>query len=313
MNKYFIITIDTEGDNLWNWHEGDYICTENAKFVPRFQKLCEKYEFIPVYLTNYEMISNQAFADYIAEKQNQGLCEVGMHLHAWSTPPQFVLERCMDNPGQPYLIEYDDDVMKEKIDTMTIAIEKATGKKPVSHRSGRWAMDDRYFKYLAERGYTVDCSVTPHISWMKAIGATLGSRGTDYSCCSEKPYYVEGLLEVPVSTRKYSGWIKPENLRIQEILRSFKHVFTEDVLWLRPTGRNLNKMLYLLERIEQSDDEYIMFMLHSSELMPGGSPTFIDENSIEVMYSDIEIVFQAAKKKGFKGISLRDYAAIYKR
>lgn len=48
----FIITIDTEGDNLWQNHK--YIATENVHFLPRFQTLCEKYLFKSVYLTNYE-------------------------------------------------------------------------------------------------------------------------------------------------------------------------------------------------------------------------------------------------------------------
>jgi hypothetical protein len=49
----FLITIDTEGDNLWQ--KNDSITTENAKYLPRFQAVCEKYGFKPVYLTNYEM------------------------------------------------------------------------------------------------------------------------------------------------------------------------------------------------------------------------------------------------------------------
>ncbi|MDR8263551.1 deacetylase, partial [Acinetobacter baumannii] len=51
-NPAFLITIDTEGDNLWQKH--DSITTENARYLPRFQQLCEKYGFKPVYLTNYE-------------------------------------------------------------------------------------------------------------------------------------------------------------------------------------------------------------------------------------------------------------------
>lgn len=35
----FLITIDTEGDNLWQNH--DRIATENTRFLPRFQALCE--------------------------------------------------------------------------------------------------------------------------------------------------------------------------------------------------------------------------------------------------------------------------------
>ena len=54
--KKFIITVDTEGDNLWGYKEGDTITTNNALYIPRFQELCENYGFKPVYLTNYEMI-----------------------------------------------------------------------------------------------------------------------------------------------------------------------------------------------------------------------------------------------------------------
>lgn len=39
--KYFIITVDTEGDNLWEYVAGKEIGTENAKFLQRFQTLCE--------------------------------------------------------------------------------------------------------------------------------------------------------------------------------------------------------------------------------------------------------------------------------
>lgn len=28
--KYFIVTVDTEGDNLWNYRMGDAITTENG-------------------------------------------------------------------------------------------------------------------------------------------------------------------------------------------------------------------------------------------------------------------------------------------
>ena len=41
---------------------------------------------------------------------------------------------------------------------------------------------------------------------------------------------------------------------------------------------------------EESD--YIMFMVHSSELMPAGSPGFRNEADIEQMYTEVEEVFQ---------------------
>ena len=50
-----------------------------------------------------------------------------------------------------------------------------------------------------------------------------------------------------------------------------------------------------------------MFMIHSSELMPGGSPNFKDEKSIEDLYNETEKLFKYAKSKGYIGITLREY------
>jgi hypothetical protein len=61
-NPAFLITIDTEGDNLWQKH--DSITTENARYLPRFQQLCEKYGFKPVYLTNYEMAIDPVYIEF---------------------------------------------------------------------------------------------------------------------------------------------------------------------------------------------------------------------------------------------------------
>lgn len=39
-------------------------------------------------------------------------------------------------------------------------------------------------------------------------------------------------------------------------------------------------MKYILQRVMDSDEEYAEFMIHSSELMPGGSPSFRTETNI---------------------------------
>ena len=63
---------------------------------------------------------------------------------------------------------------------------------------------------------------------------------------------------------------------------------------MRPTGRNRRFLLGLLEQAREQGWPYVEFMLHSSELMPGGSPTFRNEASIEKLYDDLEALFEAA-------------------
>ena len=43
MRPLFVVTIDTEGDDQWSWRHGRPITTHNARFLPRFQSLCERF------------------------------------------------------------------------------------------------------------------------------------------------------------------------------------------------------------------------------------------------------------------------------
>ena len=64
--------------------------------------------------------------------------------------------------------------------------------------------------------------------------------------------------------------------------------------WLQPTGRNLPQMLQILERALRENRRYVEFTLHSSEFMPGGSPTFRTDESIENLYRHLERLFSQA-------------------
>ncbi len=107
MKKSFIITIDTEGDNLWEYKDGQSIQTENSRYIPRFQELCEEYGFVPTYLINYEMANDDYLVDYINGKLFCDKCCIGTHLHAWNTPPIYELPYD-ETSGLPYLVEYPD-------------------------------------------------------------------------------------------------------------------------------------------------------------------------------------------------------------
>ncbi len=302
--KKFIITIDTEGDNLWDWKPGDKITTENTLYLSRFQNLSNKYGFKPVWLSNYEMLSDTRFVEFASKVENDKSGEIGMHLHAWSTPPDYDLP--VEKNGAPYLIEYPSDIMEEKIVSMTNIIKEHIGINPVSHRAGRWAMNDKYIELLLKYGYKVDCSVTPHIDWSDNDGQTKLSRGSDYSMFPEKPYIWNGIKEVPVTVKNTHRFFSPVHKSPKKYAGAAYRAFKGSVVWLRPTGNNLKEMLWLVDSVAQSDSDYIMFMLHSSEMMPGGSPTFKTNEAIEKMYSDVEAVFKKASSL-YEGITLREY------
>lgn len=305
--KHFIITIDTEGDNLWAWKQGDKITTKNVKYLQRFQNLCDQYGFQPVWLTNYEMILDQTYVDFITKVEESKTGELGMHLHAWNTPPAYKLN--VIQTGAPYLIEYPPDIMEEKIAVMTELLKKQTGIVPMTHRAGRWAMNDLYFKLLKKYGYHVDCSVTPHENWKSHEGSTETGAGSDYTKNSEEAYWIDEdktFLEVPVTIRHVNHFFLSEHRTLKSMAGSVKRAMLGENIWLRPGHSSEKQMQYLIDQIADSDSDYLMFMLHSSEFMPGGSPNFKTAESIEGLYVLLERLFTRIALQ-FQGITLRDY------
>jgi hypothetical protein len=315
--KPFFITIDTEGDNQWEYRleSGTPVTTENARFLPRFQDLCERFGFKPVYLTDWEMANDAFFADFARKTAKRGACEIGMHPHAWSVPPEYPLE-CTNKNAVPYLIEYPLNIMCEKLTNLLKLLENTFETEIISHRSGRWAMNSDYYDLLIENNVKIDCSVTPFVSWRTEIGCTAESCGSDYSASPTEPYMVfhsmdsraaEALLEMPVSIRKlriiHAG---PGKSGVRKLLSSAKGVILGRTMWLRPEADNLAQLLFLTDRITESSSSYLMFMLHSSELMPGGSPNFKTTESIEKLYSDLEILFKHISGR-CEGKTLREY------
>lgn len=241
-----------------------------------------------------------------------------MHLHAWDMPPSFELTD-NDSRFHPYLIEYPEKVMQQKISIMTELLENIFGVKMLSHRAGRWSFDERYANQLIECGYKVDCSVTPHVSWKNHRGDPKQCGGTDYRNFPDTAYFIDSvdisrpghsaLLEIPVSIMNTSGPINTALSRsalssISLVSRISNRLFPK--IWLRPNGRNLSQMLEYLRYALSAKRDYVEFMLHSSEFMPGGSPLFKSESAIEHLYHCLESLFAEATVH-FSGCTLSQY------
>lgn len=299
--KSFLITIDTEGDYIWNrktWSQNSIknrITVRNGAYLERFQILCEKYGFKPTYLVNYEMSDMMVFVEMAKDGIKRGNLEVGMHMHGWTAPPYFKLERGKKSGGgHPYIGEYPRYVMEEKVKYLTDKLTDTFGVSPRSHRSGRWYLDRRYVEILRKYGYRADCSVTPGINWRNNPGLTDGSHGNDYTRYPDQAYEMSierlsrqgenGMIEVPLSTAYRDGRL----------------------VQLRPAKHNIKDMLWLVEKKKIEGHDYLEFMLHSSEFMRAGSPNFLTESDIKVLYEDIETVFSVISKD-YVGRTLSEY------
>lgn len=308
----FLVTVDTEGDNLWG--RPSTIKTENAQHLYRFQDLCVSKNVRPTYLTNYEMAKSSCFVSLGKEILCDDAGEIGMHLHAWDSPPLVALTKD-DLKFHPYLIEYPEKIMRSKIGYMTNLLEDTFSTKMRSHRSGRWAFNEKYAAALADHGYVVDCSVTPDINWHNCLGAPWGAGGSDYTGYPFEAYFVDlsdikkkgqsSLMELPLTTMHVSS-----SKLLRSFLRMFKRTrlsFHDTVFPLRTNLKNLDLLLWMVKKAEEERRSYIQFMLHSSELMAGGSPYFQTDDDIERLYEDLTSLFDFTKDCGFIGMTLNEF------
>lgn len=311
--RRILITIDTEGDDSWSRRSS--VETRNASFLPRFQSLCENFGFKPTYLVTHEMAADRGFVKFGRDLIARGAGEVGMHLHAWNSPP---IRRLTSNDSwhQPFLIEYPEDEIREKIEVHTRFLEDVFGVKMLSHRAGRWAFNAFYADVLRELGFKVDCSVTPHVDWRSIKGDPDGAGGTDYRGFPEQHYWLSkgnialpgtsSLLEVPMTIINRSPAALTRATQACEGIFEFpdrvrRYLWPLD--WLRPNGSNLASMLRILDIAISQNRPYVEFMMHSSEFMPGGSPYFPSDESVENLYRDLYKLFSRAAKR-FSGSTL---------
>lgn len=301
----FLVTIDTECDNAWA--RSHTVTTRNSAFLPRFQQACERYGVRPSYLVNWEMANCPVFREFGRDLLARGAGEIGMHLHAWNSPPVVPLT-ADDDLHHPYLIEYPEDQLREKVKVMTSTLEDAFGAKMVSHRAGRFSFDAKYARALVDHGYRTYCSVTPNVSWRGYKGHPAGAGGTDFSRFPESPYFLDlddisrpgpsPLLEVPVTVTG-PAFSKPARLA-RSVLgtnwlgRKVANRLFPKLAWLYPKGNNHRFLTRLLRTALEEKREHAEFMIHSSELMPGGSPNFPTEGSIERLYEALEELFSFA-------------------
>ena len=299
-NKYFIITIDTEGDNIWKYKpqrkELQNPQTQNALYLDRFQQLCEKYHFYPTYFVNYEMARNKAFIELGREIIARDCGEIGMHMHAFSTPPFYELSD-LRGKGLAFAGEYPSNVLYRKMEYLTKTLQDIFQVEICSHRGGRWYLDNRILKILDKLGYLVDCTVTPGISWKSTKGQTGNSQGSNYCTYKSKVYKIKNtnLWELPVTIRN----------RVKLVFNT--KLFQTHEVWLRPNGVNLTDMIWLVNKSLGKSQNYLEFMIHSSELMPGANPTFKTKEDIEKLYQQMDYLFYYIRGKGYEGITCSNY------
>ena len=318
----FIITVDTEADNEWKRSANSQV--ENIKFLPRFQALCERYNFKPTYLLTYDVVQDSEAVAILKPWQDKGQAEIGAHLHPWINPPM-TKERDWEVKHHRFPHELNDYELKSKLENLTNTIRDKFHIMPKSFRAGRWGFDKRVAKELLRLNYLVDCSITPKVDWSSTVGDPKGSGGPNFRDYQVAPYFLDiddvsqkgksSLLEVPM-TILFSSTFKKENFVLGNTFLKLPDSFFKKVInrlffrqkWLRVFPNSKTKdWQKLYTSAKQNGLPVMEFMIHSSELMPGGSPYAKDQQAVEFTYQQIEDMFKFFKKQKMQGMTLSEF------
>jgi hypothetical protein len=323
VKRYFLITIDTEGDNLWA--RPAKVTTENARYLPRFQALCDTYGFKPTYLVNHEMAIEPEFQKVGKAVVRHCTGEIGLHIHPWDSPP-VVADDYDPRWDHIYLTDLSDEQLHSKIAYLTELLCAVFESRPVSHRAGRWGFDARVARALVEHGYRTDCSVTPGVNWGDKRGKAGGQRGTDYRGFPQEPYWLDlqdisrrgssKMLEVPVTIMPAYPVLLEHMYGMVEkgrIGSAMRRLFGSPRLWLRPDGRNMAALLRVVDWAILAGLPALEFMLHSSELMPGGSSRFKTAAQIETLYGHLDTLFRYVAARDITGATLTEFSNAWTR
>jgi hypothetical protein len=278
-----LVGIDTEADDQWSEKGRRELRVLNAARLPALQSLFEEYGARPTYLVTHEMATRPESASVLRELFRAGRCEIGAHLHPWTSPPF----RPEDTAGHTYPHNLPDELLARQLSELTSTIEASLGVRPTTYRAGRNGMDGRTLRLLEGLGYTVDTSVDPLFNERRKggpvfAGAPLDPYRPDYGDV-RRPGAAR-ILEVPIS----AATDPPLPKALERVYATLPPLPWRGVLrrlglrpvWLRPSYTPLPDMLRFASRLRERGAPCFNLIFHSSELLPGGSPYTPDAESV---------------------------------
>lgn len=284
MQPSVLVGIDTEADDQWSADGRARNSVANAERLPALQALFDEFGVRPTYVCTWEMATRPESAPILRTLGASGRCELGTHLHPWSSPPF----RPEDLDAHTYPHNLPPELLARQLRELTQAIVEHLGVRPTTYRAGRNGFDGRTLPLLEELGYTVDTSVDPLFNerrkrGMLFAGAPLGPYFPDYADVTRPG--TSRVLEVPISAATLP-WLPKSVEGLYARLpplpwRGALRRLGLRPVWLRPSYTALADMLAFADALHARRVPCFNIIFHSSEVLPGGSPYTPDGASVE--------------------------------
>lgn len=295
-----IITVDVEEDNQW---QGNKNTLDNLRYLPSFQNLCEKYNFVPIYFLTYG-VAVSGYSSWFKKLALKKKAIIGAHFHPWSTPPLVTADQKQRFPSELPAKEFE-----LKLNKLTEAIITNIGIRPLFYRAGKWGFRKEQARILKKYGYKVDFSVTPGINWCH-----FNKNGPDFSGETLAVKEINGVKEYPMTILNigrlaniFSFYQYRFQRRKNDLVKRILNKIIYQQRWFRILPPiNLKELKKVINKAEKEKLPYIMFMIHSSELMPGGSPYFKTREAVRELNNALEEIFYYLRARQIKNYYFKE-------
>lgn len=307
-NQRFLVTVDTEEEFDWGApldRERHSLVTVPA--LRTFQKFCEEFGIVPVYLIDHPIAQSPAAVDAIGDAVTAGRAEVGVQLHPWVNPPF----REEVNEFNSYAGNLPIELEREKFGILRDAIEARFGTAPLIYRAGRYGLGPQTAEILAEHGLNIDTSVRARFDYS-------GTGGPNYRDHPVKPYWIDRskrLLELPLTTvfwgplRQLGSVIYPHMWRTPAARGMLSKVGLLERIPLTPEGVTAEEAIRGIDVALDEGLPVLVLSFHSPSLAPGFTPYVRNDAELTRLYDWWRRVFAHLAHRNVAPTSVADILA----
>lgn len=277
-----IISLDVEEEGLFSGSYERLIPTvRNVQYIKALKPLSLEFGIPLTLLCAHSVFKDKKACAVLEELRDHADAEIGAHLHHWNTPP---LSSRLESGSPERTHKLAPELLRQKLKTLLAAGREFQGEPLRSFRMGRWDLKAELLPMLAEEGIEVDSSICP-------LRAFKG--GADHFLAPVDPYWRQTpngrILEAPISQIAIlpalaKGWHSIWSKK-PEILDSF-HFF--GAMSANPLWHSAAVMRQAARFHIRRGGKVLNLFLHSSELMPGGSPHIPDQAVAERMLKKLK-------------------------